>query len=645
MSTMNDALREEPTIRGIPFFAKALSRFPTVSSTLEQIRKLGQPNSSLDISHPDAKTLNAIEVIGALACHMQARGAVTATFIQRNWSGYLSRWVKFLLEKFVLVEPQYGPNTPEGVDVVEHLLIGVPIFLSFPDDKAADCTIAVVGSSPYLLHLVTQVWCKVIDTSHHTWGTWSVLMETVVAGSHPDFTPPQIRDPATPRLYRAADEEVGRMLCRHIMHEARRLPTMDLHELGQFKMFTMITTQPRCFEGEYPTFLHTNLKYSVAAYVEMLRGLLYKRKSLRHASIDSRECTDAFHIAMPTMLGLSEARVHDPYRVGDMLKGGLIEAIFKAYPCFFLQKNMNDPDDGFDRCSVLIIELISKYLVYGSVLRQFLKAMKRIREAPGNLEEKVKTKSRKIWVAWEGAKVKATGFYRLYQNVKETGMCSSEECRTANILPTEELRRLQYLRCAGCYSAIYCSPGCQKAHWMPTHRTRCSKTAKLTQDGSGIAVSFQDFQLWRKWVDLYIARNVDYITTAHRNYVTSVQSISHINGQIKNGTKNPILILNFDQPFVPVPRDCIEFIDNGSLLFHIRQKYPWNGTGLMQRFIDMWGQRTVDASKVLVLAIFPRNDTYPFPFQGLVDFPFTGKETKSIGETNGVPSMPRWKET
>ncbi|KAK1219201.1 hypothetical protein PQX77_018077 [Marasmius sp. AFHP31] len=105
MSQVGDALREELPIRNLPYFVKALSRFPTVSSTLEQVtQRIGDSTHSIDTSHPDAKTLNVIEVIGALACHMQAKGSLTAAFVRRYWSTFFSRWIKFLLEIFILVE-------------------------------------------------------------------------------------------------------------------------------------------------------------------------------------------------------------------------------------------------------------------------------------------------------------------------------------------------------------------------------------------------------------------------------------------------------------------------------------------------------------------------------------------------------------
>ncbi|KAL0068186.1 hypothetical protein AAF712_004846 [Marasmius tenuissimus] len=633
MSQVSDALREELPIRNLPYFAKALSRFPTISSTLEQIRRIGNPTHSIDISHPDTKTLNAIEVIGALACHMQAKGPLTAAFVRRHWSTFFSRWIKFLLEKFILVEPQNSPNTPQGVDAVEHILTGVPIFLSFPEDGAADEIIAVVSASPYLLHLVSQVWCKTIDTSHHTWGTWTIALGIVVAGSHPQYTPPQIRDPSTPTLYRAKQGNLGEILSRHISHEAQRLPTMDLRDLGYFKMFMMVICQPRCFDTEHPTMLHKNLQYSVPAYVAVLRGLLHKRKSLRNASIDGRECTDAQQIAMPMMISLSEPRMHDPYRVREMLKDGLIEAIFKAYPCFFLNTAAAEPTvgDPFGNCAVGIIELISKYLGYSSVLRQFLRTVKKITDAPGDLEGKVRGKSSAIWSSWEGAKAKANGFYRLYQNVKETGMCSSEECRTHQVLPAEELRQLQFSRCVGCLTAVYCSRGCQKAHWITVHRERCSQTAKILQDGMGIVVPYHDFKLWQKWIDLYISRNAEYIMAAHRRYISS----NRTNPYIQNGSKNPILILDFDQPRIPAPVDCVEWTDPVTLLTRKREQYGLTNTGQVERYNQKWAEPTVNERNVLVMAIFSRNDKFPFPCQALVEFPLRNREVKSI-EVDGI---------
>lgn len=359
MSSHNDALKHDVPLVQIPFFADVLSRYPTTTSILDPLKRLGHPKSSLDISYPDSKTVNAVDIICALACHVQLRGASTASFINRHWQSFIGRWYKFLLERYILVDAESSPHTPEGASMAEHIMLGCSVLLLFPEETP-DAQVKLTRCSPWLQALLIQVWLKAIDTTHRSWGNWDipigmigVMRAAASANGHPDADLPTALHASTPRLYTVTDREVGAILARHAMYLAHRVPQMTLPQLSHLKLFMMINMNSAFFDDTIPTLEYKNLQYFTPAFVYMMRTLLHQRKSLKKARPQSKECVDAFPIVTTMMIFFSEELVHDPNRVRDMLKGGLLEAFFQAYPFYFTMQNTHGTAESFGDCGVI----------------------------------------------------------------------------------------------------------------------------------------------------------------------------------------------------------------------------------------------------------------------------------------------------
>lgn len=147
--------------------------------------------------------------------------------------------------------------------------------------------------------------------------------------------------------------------------------------------------------------------------------------------------------------------------------------------------------------------------------------------------------------------------------------------------------------------------------------------------GLGVAVSYQDFQLWRRWIDLYLYNNAAKIEEMVDRFLevvaTNCEELESPNLGLlllRNRTKTPYLLLQFDTPFLQGTFDTVHVVDEVHLKRVVQPKRYWEGTGIVEKAVDTWWSGAVSADKVLIVAIFPRNYGFTFAYQQVVDFPF-----------------------
>ena len=125
----------------------------------------------------------------------------------------------------------------------------------------------------------------------------------------------------------------------------------------------------------------------------------------------------------------------------------------------------------------------------------------------------------------------------------------------------------------------------------------------------------------REFIDAYYHKHDFEITQMMESYIESVASdpnrLPHEVYGIVEREKTPILFINFDDPGVPVPQDCVQFIDGGSAprVFASITTDDWI-RGIMQKWWIM-----VDDDNILVIGCFPRRGNIPLVVDRFSEFP------------------------
>ncbi|KAJ8096118.1 hypothetical protein PM082_000025 [Marasmius tenuissimus] len=151
--------------------------------------------------------------------------------IKIEWKSSVAPWLRYLLRNIVLANED--PSTPEALDATERVLVLIPSLLEMKGRDNTEHTLAFKRATPYLYHVLMQVWFKLLETHHPTWGYWSVIV------SH--FAPDNLLHridlaPYNERPY-IHNEITGPIIARHLHTPAMQIDKMPPHELTLVENF------------------------------------------------------------------------------------------------------------------------------------------------------------------------------------------------------------------------------------------------------------------------------------------------------------------------------------------------------------------------------------------------------------------------
>ncbi|KAL0573243.1 hypothetical protein V5O48_008711 [Marasmius crinis-equi] len=141
------------------------------------------------------------------------------------------------------------------------------------------------------------------------------------------------------------------------------------------------------------------------------------------------------------------------------------------------------------RQTVAIVECIMPFVIYRGVLNRVIRAKIRMDIMGGNIGiEAVQDAIQKLLNY--AAETKEA--YRVFEKITPSlsTHCSNTNCQNCYDTPLEPVR---LKRCYGCHLALYCSSGCQKAHWRNSHRKKCASSPRPKRDG--ISYGMSDFDI------------------------------------------------------------------------------------------------------------------------------------------------------
>ncbi|KAJ8096200.1 hypothetical protein PM082_000108 [Marasmius tenuissimus] len=485
-------------------------------------------------------------------------------------------------------------------------------------------------STPYLHPLFMQVWFKVLDTHHPSWGYWSVIVS--------DFAPNNLaQQMELAPMYKEGpyigDEITGPVVARHLRALALKIDRIPLKELILVEEFVKFVPNVWKRSSADPFDSPTTQRPMVHAFSFFIARLISRRTSLAEATVDSMECTYSYTIA--TLLASLLKSMIDEYPLAiEVIKSGLVRAIFRAYPCLYdlsHERSVSlEPRASLVHWLGGILDQISTFLIYFSVNRTFVRDKKRIAVRCEDHEEFLESRSRYLYDRWMMATEKAEGIRGLRQVLIDNQpslMCGNANCILKNNQPcdpeVERERPVRYRRCSTCKAAIYCSYECQKGDWETPcpvlktgHRERCRDLQRNLQIGAS-AITSHDSQLMYQILQLFVIQNEANVMESIDSLFASLHAQSDSSQdqdiqQILNKTKNPILFCDFERPELPAIEALVVAYDPQSLYKAVSPRF----SGEILSIIEMW-RSSVNEKRVLAIGFFPHNRMKPI-FEGFI---------------------------
>ncbi|KAG6860637.1 hypothetical protein C0995_009117 [Termitomyces sp. Mi166 len=167
------------------------------------------------------------------------------------------------------------------------------------------------------------------------------------------------------------------------------------------------------------------------------------------------------------------------------IETGLLLGIMKCGP--------RNPAGGRVPSLCELVNILSKYLVYASIIRAVLRSL--------NKQEVVRAhrrvlKSGSFWVAFTGMRTLAHSRASFF-GPRMIKTCKSSQC---------ELKDLNgaFKRCSGCEEAVYCSTECQRRDWTDGgHRSYCKERSRGMEDSENdLSKEEQEFSIFLLAEDL-----------------------------------------------------------------------------------------------------------------------------------------------
>ncbi|KAL0578740.1 hypothetical protein V5O48_003238 [Marasmius crinis-equi] len=599
-----------------PFVRQSSDCFPTVKSATDNLRRLGRQIPSQSVGRfypPDTLLWKMVEIFAALSKNIRGRnGSSASAQVVKDWKSAIWPWLKFLLIHAVLSSTE--TSTRLRFEALEHTLMFVPPLLAFNDSQIClDSQTAVIQATPELPLLITRIWCKLVAENHPTWGIWSL---TVMAVVHVLPNNLSLLTSSVPNDRRRHETNVtlGRQFIRHIYIQTERLATMSIEGLTDLKSFLQGVTLGLLFQDPGPLALEKIQGSSVAALSSLACRVISKHTVLQKADADSEECQLMHDIAI-VVLSYLELIANDAYYISLVLEAGFIKALFKSHRCLFqfeAKRPAWNPSPSLSHYLCQIIDQISKFMLYSSVVHQFSRAERRYLNE-GSLKV-LRSKSPAVWNSLKLAATKAARCRDIRRTMRESDlsfMCSNDlDCPLKTSDGVLE-HRTPFLRCSACLNSTYCSRECQKIHWDNGHRGSCAEKARRWEHPR---VAFLDEHEWRLFNGIarqYYEENQTHIKQQLGAFLLDLSKrnragLSNDDKLVAERKKNPIVFLDFDRSASPVPKDTIRLFGLCAFVNHFQGKATW-----LHKAVEEWRGPGTDGNLTLVVAFFPGKEAFP----------------------------------
>ncbi|KAK1219496.1 hypothetical protein PQX77_017786 [Marasmius sp. AFHP31] len=543
-----------------------------------------------------------------------------------KWEPDISKWIVFFLRTLIT-----SRNVETGVPIRDHILLSLPELLDFENKSPLSAPVKQ-ASSPYLKPLLTQIWVYMVDTNHPHMPPWSALLYdiTVLSRNHPStpsqFPPNDLRFDLPRPYVDKVDAALGKKLLRYLQHTLNQLQYESAkgrpiaYELAELKACVLLLSEgAECFTNgrENPICIgEANHATAIQLLCRILRFLLRKCTWLHKVSIKRKEFTDAYTAVVCIMLTLLEpVGVNTPARVQYMIESGVVKTLFKAPGSFYrLGEEGADGIRGvFQERSAKLIDRIALFMVHMPPLRAVT------RDDPQMWENPMVTygikQSEVLDNAWANLLAKVKEMDDIRNQLKFRGLCEYDECPSSREKGSRSNTEIQYVRCTGCFVAIYCSLACRKADWKSEHKEQCPRLAGEIRDGIPHLS-----RTGRRFLSLIVSSYIkSYAQTLTNMVKTHRRSHSSLN-TLKS--RHPILYLDFDHPRVPSPESAVLLSDgfpsgeDSGLTEAIKK--GWEGTG---------------SGEILVVAMFPwQVDRGGWPLDTVFGFPLVGASLEKLGQ-------------
>ncbi|KAJ8090632.1 hypothetical protein PM082_018189 [Marasmius tenuissimus] len=609
------------------YLSSSHTRFSTADRAIEQLKKHGPPSvaAAFNYIRPGGRVEAACQAIVVLSDHMSKDVCGTSQKIQTCWKPRLFEWVTFFLRALLT-------STHIETEVVfrDPIIFSLPDLLDF-DNKSSHLVAVKKASSSYLQPLLSQTWIFMADTRHPHMAPWSALLTDVTvsffspssAATRPFGAPPN--DPRLselPHPYQV-NAALGKKLLRYLEDKFHRLEFESTEggpglgtELEELKLcIILLDMGSECFADPLadtrcnPICIgEDNYKTAIRLMCRILRFFLRKFTWLYQASIERHdEVRNAYLTVGCILLILVESvSANTPGRVQHMIESGIIKSLFYADNLYYIyklgEKGHKEQRDLFPEGAAKLLDRIAVFIVHYSVLRAWIREVHSFWRTEGILPRI--RQSGLLEKAWNNVLGKVEKLDLVRYNLKCRGMCAYEECPLFCEEGSKSNLTIQYLRCTGCSTAIYCSRACRKLDWKYQHKVQCFQRPRALHAGGIPDLGHRDHKFFGLIVSFYVQTHFQVLTTMV--YVRRLSNPSPYPLQ----NRNPFLCLDFRGSKFPLPGDPT-LLSKSTTEDTIQRE--WVKTGL---------------NELLVIAIFPLKPgateggtsiarVFDFPLEGL----------------------------
>uniref|UniRef100_A0A0W0EZX4 MYND-type domain-containing protein n=1 Tax=Moniliophthora roreri TaxID=221103 RepID=A0A0W0EZX4_MONRR len=483
--------------------------YPTNTQALSTLRRLGRPPSTPDLEHPSRTLRTALLCIGALASNVnleRRRPTIqrphsandTAILIRQNWSSVIGGWVKMFLENFLPETKDFSvPSSLEGRDFLDLIFGILPLLLVYPmytpDEQEAICELKRISRD--FSRLLFKAMLFQVDAGHFSWASWCHALGSVLFFRR-----------AKDDLFKVLDDNftilkrpVPQIFIHHIHRQCNSVRTWNrTMKLESLRVFMLLFQA--CANGKSGSAFHYFVfNGGPKALTRLLFTLIVREKTLRDVPEDSGDdFLDAYDVVNLTVECLAISIQISPIIVMESLDGGLVFAILKALRFYRFGRNReNTSTSTNDRVSAsfaVLLAVMSFQFVYPSVLRRFIKSMRKANASGIDWDDMPEDQTRvvgdRLREQWTQCKRIAVEMHDIYRGLMESRMalymCGFPKCphfvgnHSKYSNEDESMDDIpQYLVCSACKWTWYCSRECARRNWkFGGHRVTCPNIIK-----------------------------------------------------------------------------------------------------------------------------------------------------------------------
>ncbi|KAF9259973.1 hypothetical protein L218DRAFT_628445 [Marasmius fiardii PR-910] len=359
--------------------------------------------------------------------------------------------------------------------------------------------------SPDIPQHAAEVWAKVLGNHLPGWWDWTTLMTSIV------FSLTSFQSDRSSEGYGVSgsgvcegNNQMGIAFLSHLDYQTQRFSDMTLDEMRVFNG-SLVLMESATFKNQSPLYLESVREHSLPAVIRILSCVLRGRPN----GAEFAECV--FGIISISLNHLFEL-MNDYHWVAEALQHGVLKVILNVNPFLFQCESLLGTRIGAlsDRL-VALLQRVSTFLLYRSVLHQFSIASQKI-EKSGKLESRMKASSGTVWMQAKDSASKLLSARRLGKAEGSLNLCGSEQCPRRDPEAVDEpAPNVRYFACAACSSVMYCSSTCQTYDWNHGHRESCPTIVKsrpvLGPFYNSISIPMFDRIFFQFWITNYITEN------------------------------------------------------------------------------------------------------------------------------------------